>query len=391
MITKKRPLAIFTPILGRWSHAFVKSHINGILPELTAVVAIGAFEPSGPCWGVDAPTLYVPPKLKLECQSVAIGKTMFDEIPAAARERFASEDHVRRIRGFLIEHGVEAVLAQWLHDTIPLADVAKDLGIRYYCQAHGTDITAGLTDSDVRSAYQGYNDSDGVVAPSKFGRRQLLELGLEADVTHVIRHAVNIPTAPEVRPRNPIRCLAVGRMDPMKGPLILIDAFRRALELFPDLHLDYVGDGLMRPAVEELINSFELQGHISLHGCVDHGRVHRLMKRSHVFIHPSLVENDSRYDTCPVAVAEAMAHGMAVVATRHGGIPEQVTDGESGFLVPEGDSRALADRIMKFAGDPALRKRLGEAAWLRAREMFSPEIVRRNWLELMQLEDAWPG
>jgi colanic acid/amylovoran biosynthesis glycosyltransferase len=97
------------------------------------------------------------------------------------------------------------------------------------------------------------------------------------------------------------------------------------------------------------------------------------------------VEAEGRYDTCPVTISEAMAHSMAIVATRHGGIPEEVIDGESGFLVEEYDTPALANRIVGLAKDATLRNRLGQAAWLRAKEMFCPAKIQAQWIQLLQL------
>jgi glycosyltransferase involved in cell wall biosynthesis len=82
-----------------------------------------------------------------------------------------------------------------------------------------------------------------------------------------------------------------------------------------------------------------------------------------------------------------MANGMAIVATRHGGIPEEIEDGESGLLVDENDVEAVAERIVELAGNEGLRRRLGEAARIRARAVFSEDAVRRNWLELLQLDE----
>jgi glycosyltransferase involved in cell wall biosynthesis len=174
----------------------------------------------------------------------------------------------------------------------------------------------------------------------------------------------------------------------MKGPLLVVDAFRQALESCPDLRLDYVGDGSLRSAVEQALGTAELRRRVTLHGYLPNETVRLMMRRSHIFLHPSQVGNGFRYDTCPVAVAEAMAEGMAIVAARHGGIPEEIEDGESGLLVAEGDARSMAQRLANLASDEQLRTRLGEAAWQRARAMFAPALVRQRWLELIGLEET---
>jgi glycosyltransferase involved in cell wall biosynthesis len=86
----------------------------------------------------------------------------------------------------------------------------------------------------------------------------------------------------------------------------------------------------------------------------------------------------------PVAVLEAMSHGLAIVTTRHGGIPEAIEDGATGFLVDEGDYDGMAARIVELARDPALRQELGARARARHAAEFSWEQERERMLELLR-------
>jgi glycosyltransferase involved in cell wall biosynthesis len=174
----------------------------------------------------------------------------------------------------------------------------------------------------------------------------------------------------------------------MKAPMVAVDAFRRALEACPSLHLEYVGDGVLLPAVRQLVAALGITRRFTIHGALSNRQTLSMMKRCHILIHPSVsVEGDFRFDTCPVAVSEAMAAGMAIVATRHGGIPEQIIDGENGYLVDEYDSVSLSARIIALARDRELRDRLGAAAWESARAMFDRQVVRDQMLKLLGLQD----
>ena len=380
----QRPLAVFSPIIGRWGQPWIKAHIDNILPGRSVVIALCVFEPRESCWGVDAPTLFIPPRLGAAFKSEASHKTMLERLPAGHRTRFRSPEHARRIKRFLRDNGVEVILAQWLDESLPLVDMAAELGVRYCCMAHGTDITTGANNAAVRRAYSGYNTTDAVVAPSEFGRQQLLQVGIDPERAHVVRHAVDASATWVKKEPGPVRCLAAGRLHPMKGPHLVIEAFGRTLDACPDLHLDYVGDGDLMSVVRQLARDLCIEDRVTFHGFVAHERVLELMKRCHIFLQPS-VEFEGRYDTCPVGVAEAMAAGMAVVASRHGGIPEQIVDGESGFLVREHDTRAMAERLVALANDTSFRERVGRAAWRRARELFCPATVRSKWLDLLGL------
>ena len=387
-----KPLAIFTPMVGRWGQSWVKAHIETILPQRTVVIAVCAYEPVAPFWGTDAPMSYLPPNLPPVFAAQDNQKPIMARLPEAHRQRFWHPDHQQQIRDFLVRHGVQTILAQWMDVHAPLLDIARDIGLRYYCQTHGTDITDGLRNPAVRAAYQRYLAADGVIAPSEFGRQQLIELGLPAETTHVIRHAVEIPDAGVGHAEHPIRCLVIGRMEAMKGHVLALDAFRRARELCPQLPLtlEFLGDGALLPALQQLTRAYRLEDSVTFHGFLSHDQALERVRACQILLHPSVAVAD-RYDTCPVTVAEAMAHGMAIVGTRHGGITEQIRDGESGFLVPEFDTVTMAERLVTLAGDAALRQRLGAAARQRARELFSLESVRRQWLELLQLETFAAG
>jgi len=93
-----------------------------------------------------------------------------------------------------------------------------------------------------------------------------------------------------------------------------------------------------------------------------------IMQALDVFVLPSLEEN------FPLVIAEAMAAGLPVVATAVGGVPECVSAGETGVLVPPADADALADALIGLLRDASLRRRLGEAAQERVRRLFAPEV-----------------
>jgi glycosyltransferase involved in cell wall biosynthesis len=101
-----------------------------------------------------------------------------------------------------------------------------------------------------------------------------------------------------------------------------------------------------------------------------------LLAASQVLVLPSLHEGQ------PMAVLEAMAHGLCVVATDVGGIPDLVEDGTSGLLVPPGDVDRLTDALRRVVTDDTLRNRLADAAHVRATENFDVDVVWRRFDEL---------
>ncbi|UGS35002.1 glycosyltransferase family 4 protein [Capillimicrobium parvum] len=171
----------------------------------------------------------------------------------------------------------------------------------------------------------------------------------------------------------PPRIVWVGRLADPKDPLTLV----RALGRLPPASFaaTLVGDGPARPAVEgELRTLPAARDAVELLG--DRTDVPELLARSDVFVLAS------RSEGAPLSVLEAMAAGLPVVASRVGGIPEIVVDGETGLLVEPGDPGRLAAAIEQLLGDPRRRAAMGDAGRRRVLERFDVDAVRRRHLEL---------
>jgi glycosyltransferase involved in cell wall biosynthesis len=178
-------------------------------------------------------------------------------------------------------------------------------------------------------------------------------------------------------------------MVPKKGIVLLLDAFRRAGEQEPELRLDVVGAGELFPAAQQFVQAMGLSDRVTLHGEQPFSRVRELLAEADIFLHHAIVDPVSGDEEgLPVAVLEAMASAVPVVATRHAGIPEAVADEETGLLSGEADTTAMARNILRLARDPGLRRGMGEAGWERARRQFSWERERRELLQLLGLDQG---
>jgi glycosyltransferase involved in cell wall biosynthesis len=132
---------------------------------------------------------------------------------------------------------------------------------------------------------------------------------------------------------------------------------------FPDLVLEIAGSGPERPTLEREAQTLGLSDGVRFLGWVE--ELAPVLARWDVFVLPSLEEG------FPMAVAEAMAAGLPVVATAVGGIPEIVEDGRTGYLVRSVDPAALAERLRVLILDPAQCRMMGDAGRARVREHFS--------------------
>jgi len=249
----------------------------------------------------------------------------------------------------------DLVHAHWLPSGFP----ARATGKPYVLTIHGTDAelarrAPALFRPVVRAARLLTCVSESL---TETARR------LGARDVRVVPVGVPVPDT-TVEPDEPPHLLFVGRLSEEKGVLELVEAAR-------GLPLVVVGDGPLRdrvPGALGFVPPQELAAHID---------------RAAVVVCPS------RREGYGVVARQAMAHARPVVATAVGGLAEAIVDGESGVLVPPGDTTALREALERVLGDQDLRRRLGSAARERARERFSREVAARAMLAAY--EDALSG
>ncbi len=156
----------------------------------------------------------------------------------------------------------------------------------------------------------------------------------------------------------------VANLFPYKGHRDLVAAAAIVVEALPTVRFLLVGrDAGEMEAVRRQVSSLGLERHVFLAG--EHAEAFRIIGSSTLIVHPSHEEGFSN------TILEAMSAGKAVVATRVGGIPEAVVEGETGLLVPPRDPSDLAKAILSLLRDPARAKAMGESGRRRVREHFS--------------------
>lgn len=149
--------------------------------------------------------------------------------------------------------------------------------------------------------------------------------------------------------------LYVGRLEPVKGLLVLLEAIANIRALHPDLQVTIVGDGTSRPGIEAEAKRLQLTELISFVGYKTQAEVADLLAVTDLLVLPSFAEG------VPVVLMEAMASGKPVIASRVAGVQELVYDGVSGYTVSPGDVVSLANRIDHLVRDRSLAERMGQA------------------------------
>ena len=181
--------------------------------------------------------------------------------------------------------------------------------------------------------------------------------------------------------------VGLGRLEPVKGFQSLVKALPAILSGVPSARLLLIGEGSLRPALLNDARALGVADRLTIAGAQREGAV--FLAAADLVVVPSLNEGMGR------VLVEAMALGRAVVATRVGGIPAVVVDGETGRLVAPHDPPALARTVNELLKDPGLRQRMGEAGRRRA-EQFSLAVMESRLLSLYrelctQKGLAWPA
>lgn len=167
-----------------------------------------------------------------------------------------------------------------------------------------------------------------------------------------------LPEAPR-EPGRPFQVLTVASLRDYKGIPVLIEACRLVRERIPGLRWELIGGGPDRVALERQIAAAGVGDVLTLAGPKPEDHVARRLETADAFVLTSVVMPDMRMEGIPVVLMEALASGLPTIATRISGIPELVIDGDTGWLVPDRDPRAVADALAGLYNDPTEAARRG--------------------------------
>ena len=258
--------------------------------------------------------------------------------------------------------GIEGVYA------LPLA---RRLGVPLVTTFHGFDATLSTGALLCSPAWANYplfrrrlaQQGDLFLCASSFIRERMLALGFPEERTHV--HYIGVNTG-AIRPREageetPV-ILAVARLVEVKGIEYLIRAFARLAPRVPEVELVIIGEGPLKRRLQALARSLGVAARVRFLGAQSHDQVLAWMRKATMFVLPSVRTRTGRSEGLGMVLLEAAASGVAMVGTRHGGIPEVIVDGQTGCLAAERDSDELAARMAELFADSARRARMARNA-----------------------------
>lgn len=255
---------------------------------------------------------------------------------------------------------------------------SKLLSVPYSVTAHANDIyvkpellALKFSQASFVSTCTGYN-------------RQHLEKEFKLNgKLHCLYHGLELEdyqTDAPASPKEPI-ITSVGQLKEKKGFSYLIEACRILREKGYTFHCQIIGDGPLRSMLEQQIRDLSLESYVTLCGALPHETVVHELKTSTMFALACITSSDGDRDGIPNVILEAMAMKLPIVSTLHSGIPEAVTNGVNGLLVPPADASSLADAIAQLLDQPELRHQMGE----RGRQIVTENFdARQNASRLLQ-------
>jgi colanic acid/amylovoran biosynthesis glycosyltransferase len=241
---------------------------------------------------------------------------------------------------------------------------------------HGADVTVDMNKPAYREATRQMLDAVKLVlVRSDSLRRALIHLGCDERKIEIQRTGIPLEEFPFherdfVAAATEWRFVQAGRLIEKKGLPVTLRAFAVFRRQYPNAKLTIAGEGPLLGQLQELTRELNIDGRVSFTGFISQEQLREIYYASHIFLHPSQMGHDGNQEGIPNSMLEAMASGLPVFATQHGGIPEAIENSVSGVLVPEHDHEKLAAALLDAAKDAGLLSRIARNG---------AEIVRRNF------------
>lgn len=253
---------------------------------------------------------------------------------------------------------------------------------------HGADVLVDMHKPAYRSAtIEMLGAVKRVLVRSESLRKAIVDLGCDAAKIDVVRTGIPLEEFPfrqrEFPANGEWRFVQACRLIEKKGLPTTLRAFAKFSERWPRSTVTIAGEGPLLEELQALAGQLKIDNRVKFSGFVSQDRLREIFYASHIFLHPSETGRDGNQEGVPNSMLEAMASGLPVFATNHGGIPEAIETGVSGMLVAERNADALAGALLDSTQD---------RQWLARLALAGSESVRQNFEQRNQiahLEDVY--
>ncbi|MFZ4681051.1 MAG: glycosyltransferase [Terrimicrobiaceae bacterium] len=258
---------------------------------------------------------------------------------------------------------------------VHLLPLLRKCGLPVVVSFHGSDVAGSMASPEYTGAVAEIFDlAEAVPCRSERLAERVAQLGCPREKLRLMRTILpDIPFTHRTPPTDDTwRIVQAARLVPKKGLVTALRAFAAFTKVYPWSTFTIAGEGPMEEELRSLAAELEIEDRVEFTGFLSQESLQGLFSIGHIFLHPSeTVDGDA--EGVPNAMLEAMAGGLPVVTTRHGGIPEVITDGKNGLLCEEKDTAGLTATLLRLAGDSELYRTLSKNASASVRDQFSGE------------------
>ncbi|MCW8896637.1 MAG: glycosyltransferase [Flavobacteriales bacterium] len=260
----------------------------------------------------------------------------------------------------------DVAFIEFADTAILLMDYLDQQKTPFIVHVHGHDITSSLNDKAYSEELMIlFKKAAFFIAASEYMKRRLVLLGCDENKIKVIRlgidskHIEPIPWSEKIKLSPSI--IFLGRLTDKKHPIALLHAFKIVLQEIPEATLSIIGDGKLKNEVVTTINNLSLNESVKLYGALPREKSYSILKSHWIYAQHSVTPINGDTEGFAISLAEAALHELPVVSTIHNGITENVIDGKTGYLVPEYNYEAMADKIIYLIKNPIVAEEMGKA------------------------------
>ena len=352
-------VCIATTQLGAYSETFIANHIERLPAQVTVIHGL-RLECDADCGPIDVPTRWT--RLQRRFGGRFLGRT---------QEQYK----IAATANYLISRGIQVVLAEYGPVGLRALPICEAVGLPLVVHFHGYDAFSDTALTQHREAYRAmFRKAAATIGVSRDMHAQLIALGSPPEKTFYLPYGVDVDRFAQAAPEKaPPHFLAVGRFVEKKAPHLTVLAFSRVVQQFPDARLFMIGDGPLRGPTQQLARALGIEHAVEFLGIQDQESVANWMRCVRALVQHSIRAINGDSEGTPLAVLEAQASGLPVIATRHMGIKDVVLDGQTGYLVDEQDVTGVTEAIIRLIRRPEEARHLGQAGRRRVESHFQSE------------------
>jgi colanic acid/amylovoran biosynthesis glycosyltransferase len=360
------------PVAAQYLATFLKPEMLHIYRQITA---LRAFRPVVLCHRREQAEAFPFEDVRMlsKPRTRALRRVWQKQILGQPIQIYRSE--ARQIARLLQEIRAQALHVYFGHIGVHLLPLLEISPVPVVVSFHGADAGVDLDQSSHLALLRRvFSHATLLLVRANSLGQKLAILGADRDKIRIHRTGIpldDIPFRTRIPPPDGAwQCVQACRLIAKKGLATTLRAFAQFIETFPKATLVIAGEGPQLDELRALAATLKVADRVEFPGFLPQAELRALYARSHLFLHPSETAPDGDQEGVPNSMLEAMASGLPVVATNHGGIPEAVEQGLSGWLVAERDPAAMVNAMLALATNPRHYTQMSSAAAARVSAVF---------------------